>query len=177
MNRFSILLYTLTVAPLSCFSPGNCYAYNSLNELLEEEQFIESKEGFSSTPYQCSRGKNTIGYGHELKQSEHYKKVDKDFSEKLLVRDIKEVEAFIKKVVKVKLSNGQFKALVSLVYNWGEGNFLKSQGLLVLNQGNYTDAAQEFFSKDKGVVKVNGKFSHGLYVRRQAELELWNDKT
>ena len=82
-----------------------------------------------------------------------------------------------RKLLLATLSTGQTDALVSLIYNWGEHNFLRSKGFEYLNQGKYDLAAEEFFSKDRGVVNINGKFSEGLYRRRQAELELWNDQT
>jgi lysozyme len=71
------------------------------------------------------------------------------------------------------LTQGQYDALVSLVYNWGGGNFLRSLGLKCLNNSDYTRAAEEFFSKENGVVRVGGKILTGLVKRRQAELEMW----
>jgi len=65
--------------------------------------------------------------------------------------------------------------MASLVFNWGYGNFGHSKGLIRLNNKRYVLAAIEFFSKEKGIVNIAGVFSKGLYRRRQAELELWND--
>jgi GH24 family phage-related lysozyme (muramidase) len=63
-----------------------------------------------------------------------------------------------------------------LVYNWGCFKFGKSNGLTLLNQRKFDMAADEFFSKEKGVVNIKGIFCNGLYRRRQAELKLWNRK-
>jgi hypothetical protein len=49
--------------------------------------------------------------------------------------------------------------------------------IYLCSQGHIDEAANEFFSREHGVVNINGNFSEGLYRRRQAELELWNDKT
>lgn len=145
------------------------------DQLIEEEKFIEKYEGFSSAAYTDSNGQRVIGYGHAVSSDEHYNQITKKLSETILIKDIKDLEIFIKDTVNVPLSRGQIEALISLIYNWGEHNFLKSKGLEYLNQGNYRESAIEFFSKEKGVVNINGKFSKGLYKRRQAELELWND--
>lgn len=146
-----------------------------IDYLTEEEKFVEKYEGFSSAAYTDSNGKKVIGYGHAISCDEHYNQITKKISETILVKDIKDLEVFIKNTVSVPLSRGQTEALISLIYNWGKHNFLKSKGLVLLNQGNYSKAVREFFSKEKGVVNINSKFSKGLYKRRQAELELWND--
>jgi len=52
-----------------------------------------------------------------------------------LYKDVKIAEATINKGVGVPLTQGQYDALVSLVFNWGGINFLKSQGLKQLNSG------------------------------------------
>ena len=145
------------------------------DQLIEEEKFIEKYEGFSSAAYTDSNGQRVIGYGHAVSSDEHYNQITKKLSETILIKDIKALEIFIKNTVSVPLSRRQTEALISLIYNWGEHNFLKSKGLKYLNQGNYRESAIEFFSKEKSVVNINGKFSKGLYKRRQAELELWND--
>ena len=146
------------------------------DQLLKEKQFIEKYEGFSSKVYQDSNGQSVIGYGHKVANLEAYQNITKQKSINILEKDIKGIEVLITAWVNVPLSQGQTEALISLIYNWGEHNFLKSKGLEYLNQGNYDAAAHEFFSKKKGVVNIKGKFSKGLYRRRQAELELWNEK-
>jgi lysozyme len=139
---------------------------------------IKRFEGFSATPYRCPAGKLTIGYGHVITMREEYTypPLAEEDAKRILAADLTATEGSITKAVQVPLSQGQFDALCSLVYNWGAGNFLRSGGLKYLNNLNYTNAALEFFSRDKGVVKIAGKFSQGLYNRRLAELELWNAK-
>ena len=95
-------------------------------------------------------------------------------AEILLRNDVKYTEEAINLLVKVNLTQEQFDALVSLVYNWGVNNFKHSEGLKKLNQKKYEEAIKEFFSKEAGVVSINKNFSNGLYRRRQRELELWN---
>ena len=134
---------------------------------------IREFEGFKSIPYLCHAGKLTIGYGHVINDKDRNIIIDRDDAILLLKNDIKDIENTIDSLVKVSITQGQFDALASLIYNWGTGKFKSSLGLQKLNTGDYKAAADEFFSKTKGVVTVNGKFSSGLYRRRQAEEALW----
>lgn len=154
---------------------SNSVSYATIPQLSEEENIIEEYEGFSSAAYIDSNGKKAIGYGHTIRAYEHYSQVTAATSAVILINDIKDIESFLKQIVTVPISQGQLSALTSLVYNWGKHHFLQSQGLEYLNQALYDQASIEFFSKEHGVVNINGKFSSGLYKRRQAELELWND--
>ena len=137
---------------------------------------IKEFEGFSAVPYKCPAGKDTIGYGHSFTPLGQVKEITREEAEELLRRDLTRIEAYIDSVVKLDLAQGQLDALCSLIYNWGCGSFGKSKGLQELNKGNYSKAANEFFSKDHGIVNIKNKFSAGLNKRRQAELELWNAK-
>lgn len=136
---------------------------------------IKEFEGFRPTPYKCPAGKNTIGYGHVIEAKPFLTRVTEEEAELILRNELRRVEAYLNSVIKqdVNLTQGMFDAIASLVFNWGYGNFGKSLGLVRLNNKRYVLAAQEFFSKEKGVVNIAGKFSKGLYRRRQAELRLW----
>jgi lysozyme len=138
-------------------------------------EFIKKYEGFQSKPYFCPAGKSTIGYGHVISSREQFNTAitEKD-ADRILLNDLEVTETTIAKGVTAPLTQGQYDALVSLVYNWGGGNFLKSFGLTCLNNSDYAKTAEEFFSSSRGVVTIKGKFSVGLYNRRQAELDMWN---
>jgi lysozyme len=139
---------------------------------------IKKWEGFRKTAYKCPSNKNTIGYGHvilpnekelfELKES-----ITEEFAEELLYSDVKIAENAVNEYVSVPLTQGQFDALVSLVYNWGVSNFSLSNSLKKLNLKNYDEAAFGFFDKEFGVVKSKGNILKGLVLRRQEELDLW----
>lgn len=140
---------------------------------------IKQFEGFKGYVYRCPAGKPTIGYGHVIDPkvvalTKVSPRMTREKAEQLLKDDVKIAESAINSSVKVNISQSQFDALVSLIYNWGAYNFKKSKGLSLLNQGYFSEAANEFFSKEKGVVNINGKFSKGLYNRRQAELNLYS---
>lgn len=130
--------------------------------------FIKEAEGLGLKAYPCSVGKLTIGYGHVLRKGESYPNgITKDKAEKLLQSDIKEAENTINRYVTVKLNQRQYDSLVSLVFNWGSGNFRKSKGLKKLNSGDYAGALKEFSE-----VTNNGL----LKERREKEAEMWNEE-
>jgi lysozyme len=139
---------------------------------------IKQFEGFKDYVYICPAGLPTIGYGHVINSklialTKAAPRITREKAEQLLKNDVKTAEDAINSSVKVNISQGQFDALVSLIYNWGAYNFKISLGLRKLNAGDYGGAADEFFSKVRGVVNIDSKFSNGLYKRRQAELALW----
>lgn len=146
---------------------------------------IKSLEGFSPTCYKDVEGNNTIGYGHliTIKDMLFGHVLTKTQAEQLLLSDVKVATNAINNNVCVSLTQGQFDALVSLVFNWGITNFLKSQGLKVLNANDLKEAAIQFFSDTEGVVRIKdsktGKMitSSGLIERRQAELAVWDNKS
>lgn len=133
---------------------------------------IKRYEGFRETPYLCPAKKRTIGYGHVIKKGEGIVRISKSAAEKLLLQDLEKAEKTVNHLVKRKLRQGQFDALVSIVFNWGVGNFARSTALKRLNKST---VEEELFSKERGVVRIGKYFSPGLYRRRQAELtRLWN---
>lgn len=133
---------------------------------------IKEFEGFMSNPYKCPAGKLTIGYGHVLKNTDEFKVLDERHATWLLEKDIEKVETFLNKK-SLDLTQGQFDALISLIYNWGGLNFQRSNGFKKLKEGDIEEAKKEFFSREKGVVNIKGEFSEGLYRRRCAELALF----
>lgn len=105
---------------------------------------IKYFEGFKENPYLDAGGKMTIGYGHLLRRGEYYTEISKNEAVALLKDDIALAEAAVKRLVEVELTNNQFSALVSLVYNIGMGNFAKSTLLKKLNKSDYGGATKEF---------------------------------
>lgn len=75
----------------------------------------------------------------------------------------------IKRLVKVKLTQEQYDALVSLTFNIGEGNFAKSTLLARLNAGQCYAAGLQF----NRWVYAGGKKLRGLEKRREAESALF----
>jgi len=105
----------------------------------------------------------------------HGEKVTKEQAEKWLKEDIKKAHTTVDRLVKIKLNNNQKNALVSLVYNVGEGNFKKSKALKALNSGDIETFLKEAFDPKIGFVKAKkgGRILKGLVNRRSAEKELF----
>ena len=82
---------------------------------------------------------------------------------------VREAEAAVKRYVQVPLSQGQYDALVSLVFNIGGGAFRSSTLLKKINQGQCYAAAEEF----PRWVYAQGKILRGLVLRRAQERATW----
>lgn len=134
---------------------------------------IKEFEGLRLEAYLDTGGVWTIGYGTiKYPNGVRVKKGDKITEAQAveyLVSDSKWVDACLDKLVKVKVSQKQFDALASFVYNIGESQFSSSTLLRKLNLGDFTGAANEF---DRWV-NDNGKRVQGLVNRRAKEKKLF----
>jgi len=110
----------------------------------------------------------TIGYGH-TKTAKPGMRITLAGAEALLKHDLAWVEAALKKYVKVPLTQNQYDALASFVYNLGETNFKNSTLLKMLNKGDYQGAADQLPRWDK----QKGKTLKGLTIRRNHERDLF----
>ena len=125
---------------------------------------IQKFEGCELEAYQCSAGVWTIGYGHTKNVVEGMT-ITKEQAEQMLVDELHEYENYINEYVTVALSQNQFDALVSWVYNLGPANLKASTMLKVLNSGKYEDVPAQM----KRWNKAGGKVLEGLIRRREAE--------
>jgi lysozyme len=141
----------------------------------EGVQFIKDAEGMCLKAYQCSAGKWTIGVGHTsaagMPSVHEGMVITEREAIEILKSDLRKFESVIDKAVKVKLSQSQFDALVSFVFNIGGGAFQKSTLLKKLNAGDYNAVPSELARWNK----VNGKVSKGLTNRRAKEAAMWAD--
>jgi lysozyme len=136
------------------------------------KSLIKEFEGFRATAYLCPAGVWTVGYGTTRingKSVKEHTKITTQEADDLLEQDLKRFEDGIKKLVSVELTQNQFDALVSFVYNLGIGSLQKSTLLKKLNAGHFEEAANEFLKWDK----ADGKKLSGLTRRRTAERELF----
>jgi lysozyme len=125
------------------------------------------------TSYRCPAGKWTIGYG-SVKGIRSGLKITKQEAEDLLIKDITEHEHYVKQYVQVPLTQGQYDALVSFVFNLGGGNFRSSTLLKKLNKGLYDECPEQFMRWNKA--RVDGKLTalKGLTRRRAAEAAVFS---
>ena len=134
---------------------------------------IREFEGFKAEAYLDTGGVWTIGFGTiKYPNGQRVKKGDtctREQAEQWLKNDCKWVDACLDKYVTAKTTQNQFDALASFVYNIGETAFAKSTMLTLLNQNNFTAAANQF---DRWVFD-NGKRITGLANRRTKEKALF----
>lgn len=130
---------------------------------------IKASEGLRLTAYRDSAGILTIGYGSTggIKPGQ---KITPEQAEAMLVDDLDEAADAVRKLVTVPLTQGQFDALCSFVFNLGAGRLRDSTLLRLLNQGKYGEAAAQF----RFWVMAGGKPLPGLIKRRAAERALFD---
>jgi len=133
------------------------------------KDIIRQSEGLRLTAYLCPAGKLTIGYGHTGPDVKTGMTITEDQANALLSQDLVTAEKAISGAVSVTITDNQFSALVSFVFNLGAGNFLGSTLLKKLNANDIFGAADEFPRWNK----VNGKVLAGLTRRREAEKALF----
>ena len=136
---------------------------------------IKKFEGLELTAYKCAAGVWTIGYGHtkDVQEGDEWSEAHADH---MLEVELEEFEEYINDNVTVALSQNQFDALVSWVYNLGPANLKASTMLKVLNSGDYEGVPAQIQRWNK----AGGKVLEGLIRRREAEALLfvgrdWNE--
>jgi len=132
---------------------------------------VRSCEGFRLEAYQDTSGIWTIGYGHTrgVKPGDS---ISAGPAEQLLEADLTEAEQAVAALIKVPLTDNQFSALVSFVFNEGADAFARSTLLRKLNEGGYSLVPACL----KSWIFDNGKVMPGLVKRRAAEAALWSMK-
>ncbi|MEZ0212420.1 MAG: lysozyme [Xanthobacteraceae bacterium] len=118
------------------------------------------------------RGTLTIGFGHTNAGKHPLKiakglRITRDQAEQMLDVDLDRDEDTVARLVKVRLTDNQFAALVSFQYNTGA--LAKTSFLPLLNAGDY-EAVPVGLRK---YVMSKGKRLRGLVRRREAEVSLW----
>ena len=133
---------------------------------------IKEFESLRLKAYRCPSGVLTIGYGRTGRVRED-DEISETTAEQFLVEDVQDAEDAVEHLVKVPLTENQFSALVSFVFNVGAGAFERSTLLAVLNRKRYQDVPAHLLSwvyGRKNGVKV---LLEGLKRRRQAEGDLF----
>ena len=138
---------------------------------MEGLSLIKKFEGCELEAYQCSAGVWTIGYGH-TKGVTPSDSISQEEAEQMLVDELHEYESYVNEYVTVALSQNQFDALVSWVYNLGPANLKASTMLKVLNDGKYEEVPYQM----KRWNKAGGKVLDGLVRRREAEALLYQGR-
>lgn len=137
------------------------------------KSLIKSFESLKLKAYKCPADVWTIGYGHtrNVKQGDVINEKQADC---YLMQDLYNSEKTVNRLVRVKLTQSQYDALVSLVFNIGSYAFSQPTLLVKLNKGNYVGASEQFRVWNKIILNGIKKPSLGLTRRRQAEEDLFN---
>jgi lysozyme len=139
-------------------------------------ELIARFEGFVARPYNDAAGHATIGFGHLIHHGAataadraRWGTITRDRGLALLSRDARDAARAVERCVTVPLSQEQFDALVSFVFNVGVGSFASSTLLRKLNAGDRHGAGDELLRWSR----AGGRVLEGLLSRRRAERALF----
>lgn len=131
---------------------------------------IKKWEGCSLKSYKDMIGIWTIGYGQTGDDIKEGLEITQEKADIWLLNKLYELSFQLDKAMKVSVSDNQFCALLSLIYNIGIGNFRRSSLLSKLNDGaDFDDIAEEFLKWNR----AGGHLVEGLTNRRKEEKELF----
>lgn len=135
---------------------------------------IANFEGFSNKAYiPVKNDVATIGYGQTFYSDGRRVRLGDFISEKVAKNELKTIIekkylTRLKECVRVPLSQGEFDAFLSLMYNIGDGAFCRSTLVKKLNAKDYAGACSEILRWKY----AGGRVLRGLESRRLKEYEI-----
>jgi lysozyme len=132
-------------------------------------RFIAGFEGFVNHPYQDAVGVWTIGYGHTGPGVRDMGKITPQRGLQLLAGDVRVAESGVN-ALGLTLTQNQFDALVSIVFNCGAG-ILKATA--ALGRALRAPGMAGVPAAIRLYTHAGGHVLAGLVTRRNAEAELW----
>ena len=137
-------------------------------EPLIAASLVKEFEGLRLEAYLCPAGIPTIGYGHT--GGVHLgERITKEQADQLLTKDLTKIALALKLAIKVRVTEGQYRARMSFAYNVGAKAVRDSTMLKYLNQGSVDAAGREFGRW----IYANGRRLEGLVNRRKRETEVF----
>jgi len=138
----------------------------------EELNFIREVEGLEHNAYQDEGGVWTIGYGHTrgVKEGDS---ISTHKANTYLNTDLIAFELQLQRLVRVELTQNQYTALLSFIYNIGATQFAKSTLLKYVNEKKFDLVPDELRRWNR----VNGEVSLGLTRRREKEAILFANES
>lgn len=137
---------------------------------------IKKFEGFRATPYYCSAGVLTIGYGTTLIDGKPIRKdqppCTHEQAEEWLYSEVARLAGRLLKSG-IQSTSQQFAAFLSFAYNLGLGALLNSTLWRLHKAGRFEEAAAQFGRW----VNAGGRRLAGLVLRRAAEASLYSSQT
>lgn len=134
-------------------------------------ELIRHSEGLRLNSYYLA-GQWLIGYGHAGTAMKGMT-ITKEEADALLVADIKDAEAAVRRLVTVPINENEFSALVSLAYNMGSSAFAGTSVLERLNAGDREGAAAAFRYIVRADINGERVVLEALKRRRAAERNLF----
>lgn len=136
---------------------------------------IKSFESWFAKPYLDPVGVPTIGWGTIMYPSGKRvtmkdPAITREQGEEYFRWEVKQKETAVSSLVKSRINQNQFDALVSFTYNLGVGNLAKSTLLKKVNRDPKDETIRAEFAKWKN---ADGKPLKGLIRRRAAEADLY----
>lgn len=131
------------------------------------QELVKHFEGLYLSPYLCPAGYWTIGWGHRCRKNT--RPITLEEAELLLEADLIKAGWSVDQLIEFELTDNQFAALASFVFNLGAGRLEASTLRRKLNAGEVFGAAEEF----RKWVFGGGKKLPGLVRRRAAEEALF----
>lgn len=139
---------------------------------------IKEFEGFSDTPYLCTAGKPTIGWGFTYYpngvlvslRDKPMSRAEADVILQLYLRD-----KYLPAATRLcpGLPAKKLAAIVSFVYNVGKGNLWSSTLRKYILAGEWDKVPREL----RKWINSGGKPTKGLLRRRNSEITLWEDES
>jgi lysozyme len=130
---------------------------------------VRAHEGCRLTAYPDGKGVWTIGWGHTGAEVQEGLTWTKEEADAQLEADLAHAAEAVARLKRRLLSDQQMAALISLVFNLGEGALARSTLLTLVNDCRWLDAAKEFLRFDR----MGGQESKGLLIRRLDEAALF----
>jgi len=152
----------------------------SLIEFIKDEEGSARKKGEPVlTAYDIGDGRITIGWGHSERKSKTKMvsgetKINDKQAETLLAKDIKVASDALNRILHkwdtkkldVKITQGMYDAMVSMIYNMGIGNFRKSKFIQLVKNNELTKAKEK--------IKTTAVSYSGHASRREKESNMFS---
>lgn len=141
-------------------------------------KLIKNFEGLELKAYYDIAGVLTIGYGwtNKINGKDIYPgmTITEQEAERLLRCGLVKYEEGVNSMLKVKVNQNQYDALVSFAYNLGVSALRNSTLMKKLNAGDFAGASDEFPKWNRATINGIKKSVAGLTRRRLAEQYLFN---
>ena len=139
-------------------------------------KFLKDLEGFRESPYQCSAKAWTIGYGSTYYLDGTDPIISEHDADLLIRHTLGNYQDAINPLLIVNLTQNQYDAIISFVYNIGPGAFKESTILKRINANPKDERIRAEFlrwNKEKDRETNKWKENEGLTKRRKKEADLY----